>query len=688
MFDPKNASHVYASSSTPEELCARFLNKQFLTNESRKRKDPTEAKDENSGGTYGFDNNGSFIRRRLAVVNEYKVTADGPSSGNLQVKYTKQYHNPNITSSKRDAPSGRPPTQPLGEPTMTPIPTDSSTANQKRPAISGLVRAPVPVRSVSLLKNGSLVNAPSAADAMQHEMAGGLGVNRSMSAIELGMHPGHMPPMPKGTDNIMLACPDLSSLSLLSHHHGNNSGQFGPHCVPNMLGLVDHSMQGCSHASPGSFNDQASSSNGSNKCGPLIKGEFSGSDDGEVAEPRAKRPKSQSFAYPDRESALVNNVRSAGLAYSAVIPPRTLTNPPAYLADIAATENTSISQSLVESFLANPGVSQLLQSTWQNRPTVSSHSAFLLHSMDPSMGSVNFDAAASAQGVWAMDVENKHQQPGSSNTYVEDYKSEHEHEYEDDDHDSDDEEDGDDDEMDDDDNDDDDDDDDEEEREIDDDDDESRKGSGSSKHGKSGGISNSSKFTQSNDSIESIATKVHQSSSNSEYGGEYYQHQNQLIDAQAMAHTLQGLNMAPSQQPMFEPQANRPAMLTGATTNMMQHHVSAAEAQYALAYSCATDAPPTTIDNNEAIRLLSANPMLFNCGSANQQPISPHIQSFEAALASALNYGGNMANMYFANDNCQMMPPNGHNNGRALGGGQQYRFTGDLPVATPDGRVF
>ncbi|PVU95840.1 hypothetical protein BB559_002592 [Furculomyces boomerangus] len=93
VFDSKNASHVYSSCETPDALFKRFLSKQFLTNESRKKKEAS-ASDDEGGGTYGFDSNGAFVRRKLAVVNEYEVVTNGPSSENLQVKHTKQYHDP------------------------------------------------------------------------------------------------------------------------------------------------------------------------------------------------------------------------------------------------------------------------------------------------------------------------------------------------------------------------------------------------------------------------------------------------------------------------------------------------------------------------------------------------------------------------------------------------------------------
>ncbi|KAJ2058806.1 RNA polymerase II subunit 3 [Coemansia sp. S146] len=663
MFDAKNASHVYASSGSPEDLFAKYLNKQFLTNESRKRKDDAEKKDDNSGGTYGFDNNGSFIRRRLAVVNEYKVTSDGPSSGNLHVKYTKQYHNPNGTPAKRDASGSQSSAQPLSEPTMTPLQTpttsfahsvDGTIADLQRAAINDLVRAPVPVRSISLLKHGSLAYVPSPADVLQHgmSMAGGSGANRSMSAIELGMQSGHMLPMPKSADNLMMTCRDLSTLSLLSHHpngSNNNSGVFAPGCVPNMLGLVDPSMQSRSLTSPTIANGQPSS-----KSRRLTKAESNSGEDendnGEVIEPKAKRPKSQSFAYPDRESVLANGRHPAGLTYSAIIPPRRPID--TSVADTAVSDNVNISQSLVESFLANPGVSELLQSTWQTGSIVSPHPAFLLQSMNPSMGSGNFNATT--QGVCAMDIEGKQSQlAGSSDVYTDDYESEHEY---DDDHNSDDDDDdGEDGEMDDDDDDD---------GEIDDD--ESRHIESDDKLTKSHQIS-SSKYGQSSDSIESVATKVHPSSRSSEHG-EYYQQR--PIDAQAMA--LQGLNMA--HPAMFEPMTSGTTLLGG-----MQHHSS--DASYALMY-----APSVAVDQSGAIRFLSANPQLFNCNGTNQHSL-PHLHSFEAAMANALDYAGNIPGVYLADGSRQIMSPNSHGNNRTLSG-QQCGFSDDMPFVTPDGKVF
>ncbi|KAJ2695279.1 hypothetical protein H4218_005285, partial [Coemansia sp. IMI 209128] len=668
MFDAKNASHVYASSGNPDDLIAKYLNKQFLTNESRKRKDDAGAKDDNSGGTYGFDNNGSFIRRRLAVVNEYKVTSDGPSSGNLHVKYTKQYHNPNATSAHHGSSGCQSSAQQLSEPAATPLQTPTiafapsiggTIADLQRTAVNDLVRAPVPVRSISLLKHGLLAYAPSVADVVQHEMsvAGGSGTNRPMSAIELGMQSGNVP-MAKGADNLMMACRDLSTLSLLSHHHPNvnngANGGFAPGCAPNMLGLVDPSMQLCGYASPAIANGQV----GSKSRRPSKAGANNGDDSSDVAEPRAKRPKSQSFAGPDHKLALANGKHPVGLAYSEVIPP--IKPVGSSIDESAASDHAGINQSLVESFLANPGVSELLQSTWQNGSIVGPHPAFLLQSLNPSMSGGDYNAAT--QGICAMDVEDKQGRlAGSSDVYTDDYESEHEY---DDDHNSDDDDDGEDGDTDDDDDD----------EGGDDEEDESGHVEGDDKQSKSNKISQSSKYGQFSDSIESVATKVHPSSTSSEHG-EYYAQP--PFDAQSMAHTLHGLNMAHGHPSMFE----------ATSLGSLQHHGPAADMPYALTYTNATHAPPMAVDPNGSIRFLAANPLLLNCNGANRQPLPPHFHSLEAAMASAFDYAGNIPSVYLADGSHQIMSPNSLGNGRTLGG-QQCGFSGDMPFVASDGKVF
>ncbi|KAJ2778050.1 RNA polymerase II subunit 3 [Coemansia interrupta] len=103
MFDTRDASHVYASSGTPDEIFARYLSKQFHTNESRKRKSVDK-----DAGTYGFEN-GSFVRRHLAVVNEYSVGPDGTGARNLSVKSNKQYHDPSKASMQASVSRVEPP---------------------------------------------------------------------------------------------------------------------------------------------------------------------------------------------------------------------------------------------------------------------------------------------------------------------------------------------------------------------------------------------------------------------------------------------------------------------------------------------------------------------------------------------------------------------------------------------------
>ncbi|OMH84265.1 MADS-box transcription factor 1 [Zancudomyces culisetae] len=102
VFDTKNASHVYASTETPDALFKRYMEKCFITNESRKRKDNVGADDEDNG-TYGFDSNGSFVKRKLAVVNEYKIMKGDSSSEGVQIKHNKQYHDPNAVCLQKKA---------------------------------------------------------------------------------------------------------------------------------------------------------------------------------------------------------------------------------------------------------------------------------------------------------------------------------------------------------------------------------------------------------------------------------------------------------------------------------------------------------------------------------------------------------------------------------------------------------
>ncbi|KAJ2358395.1 hypothetical protein H4S02_012370, partial [Coemansia sp. RSA 2611] len=175
-----------------------------------------------------------------------------------------------------------------------------------------------------------------------------------------------------------------------------------------------------------------------------------------------------------------------------------------------------------------------------------------------------------------MDVEDKQGHlAGSSDIYTDDYESEHEY---DDDHNSDDDDDGEDGDTDDDDDD----------EGGDDEEDKSGHVEGDDKQSKSNKISQSSKYGQFSDSIESVATKVHPSSTSSEHG-EYYAQP--PFDAQSMAHTLHGLNMAHGHPSMFE----------ATSLGSLQHHGPAGDMPYALTYTNATHAPPMAVDPNGSI---------------------------------------------------------------------------------------
>ncbi|KAJ1811619.1 hypothetical protein LPJ56_005770, partial [Coemansia sp. RSA 2599] len=215
IFDTKNASHVYASSGEPDDLFARYLNKQFFTNESRKRKDQSDQSDD-SGGSYGFDDSGSFIRRRLAVVNEYRVTSGASSSGSFQVKYTKQYHNPSGPANKRNISLGFAHQQGIPTP-MHSSPSLFAPPAQPNPlmSVNGMIKAPLPVRSASLMKRRASANEPQAAD---------IGSIISPVSSLLGGSSQHANPRAmagsSSSDNLVVATRDLSTLSLLPNTTG------------------------------------------------------------------------------------------------------------------------------------------------------------------------------------------------------------------------------------------------------------------------------------------------------------------------------------------------------------------------------------------------------------------------------------------------------------------------------------
>ncbi|KAJ1646858.1 RNA polymerase II subunit 3 [Coemansia asiatica] len=356
IFDTKNASHVYASSGEPDDLFARYLNKQFFTNESRKRKDQSDQSD-NSGGSYGFDDNGSFIRRRLAVVNEYRVTSGASSSGSFQVKYTKQYHNPSAPSNKRNPSSlGFVPHQGIPTP-MHSSPSLFAPPVQSNPlmAVNGLIKAPLPVRSVSLMKRGAAAGEPQAPDigTIISPVSSLLGTSSATTQSQ-GQQTA---PGSNSADNLMVATRDLSTLSLLPNvADGINicAGQPTNHamgmdvCVNSLLGMMDSSMS-----------SQAKSP--STDCGQTTQASSFASDmhSGDIDEPCAKRPKSQSFSNMDaakiyRANTSVNP--ADGIAKRPLAP------------DTSETDlSGGLDGLLLQNFLSYPEVANLLHSSWQTQ---------------------------------------------------------------------------------------------------------------------------------------------------------------------------------------------------------------------------------------------------------------------------------------------------------------------------------
>ncbi|KAJ2828002.1 hypothetical protein IWW50_001606 [Coemansia erecta] len=347
IFDSKNASHVYSSADTPEELFTRYLNKQFLTNESRKRKDTAESSDDN-GGTYGFDGNGTFMRRRLAVVNEYKVTSDGPNSRNLHVKYTKQYHNPSSNANKRQSTASTASTNTLDQSSPSTmlgslndpvyLPNGDIGPISNHAALGQQLMCGLPTRSASLLKRDmDVIGYPvssavsilpfgqgnpgeCAAPFQNYHMPfanvdGGMGVGQAVDA--------------RGADSLGNTTHDLSALSLLSDNGGHVNGGHGliggmgaaPGMPNDIKPLAFDNMFGVNLQREGGSPISSSGSSNYSSCNGLSK------QTGDNDEHRDKRSKSQ--------------VHTGSSAFSGDM-------------DI----------SLVENFLSNPGVAELLNTPW------------------------------------------------------------------------------------------------------------------------------------------------------------------------------------------------------------------------------------------------------------------------------------------------------------------------------------
>ncbi|KAJ2800151.1 hypothetical protein H4R20_004165 [Coemansia guatemalensis] len=394
IFDSKNASHVYSSADTPDEMFSRYLNKQFLTNESRKRKDnATDGGDKDDGGTYGFDKNGSFIRRRLAVVNEYKVTSEGDDSQNLHVKYTKQYHTPgeNMPSKRLSTASASstgtlnhgPPHALLSSPLSARSSLNEAAAAGMPSNGTQMVGDGLPIRSASLVKQGpdmmvtpvgpSFVdlhaygqsNNPDYASTMYPYNAVGDGTGRINP--ELGQ-PTEM--MAAAADNINLATHDLSSLSLLSDagRHGANRNAYMEGLdatqgmpldidnVNNVLNIIRANME-CDSRSPISM---SRSSNGDVTGGATdlyqLENEYIKPEDSE--EPRAKRPRPHSFAS---SNDTIGFLPPSSADYSSFMQAQ---QPDAPFLDKCEIDH-ELNKSLVEGFLSNANVAEVLKaSSW------------------------------------------------------------------------------------------------------------------------------------------------------------------------------------------------------------------------------------------------------------------------------------------------------------------------------------
>ncbi|KAJ2541169.1 hypothetical protein GGF49_003895 [Coemansia sp. RSA 1853] len=370
IFDTKNASHVYSSADTPEELFTRYLNKQFLTNESRKRKDASESSSDDYGGTYGFDGNGSFIRRHLAVVNEYKVMSDGPNSRNLHVKYTKQYHNPSSNANKRQSTASTSSSNTLDQ--SSPPSVLSSLKDQmylhganirdlyNNPALGQQLMCGLPARSASLFKYGvdAMANPVSAAHVLPFSQGNAgecpvsfEGYPMPFAGVNNGMNTGQVVDT-RGVDVLKSATRDFSALSLLSDNggHGFMHGM-GTTAGANGMSLGFGDMLNAMSGSPIST---SGSSNYSNSNG-LLKHACNSSED--VDGHRNKRPKSQAQLYSDYSSGPAAAIVSAH--------PENTTHTGNSNTPVDDCSDFDLDRSLVENFLSNTGVTELLNTSWR-----------------------------------------------------------------------------------------------------------------------------------------------------------------------------------------------------------------------------------------------------------------------------------------------------------------------------------
>ncbi|KAJ1993565.1 hypothetical protein H4R33_000625 [Dimargaris cristalligena] len=112
IFDQKDACHLYSSEENTDSLIVKYFTKQYTTNESKRRKDlmagaavPVSAGQDANSQSYSQPasqppSNHSVAtfsnRRRVAVVNEYKVVSVGAGSEDIAVKSDKKFYDPDL----------------------------------------------------------------------------------------------------------------------------------------------------------------------------------------------------------------------------------------------------------------------------------------------------------------------------------------------------------------------------------------------------------------------------------------------------------------------------------------------------------------------------------------------------------------------------------------------------------------
>ncbi|KAJ2081342.1 hypothetical protein H4R24_002400 [Coemansia sp. RSA 988] len=397
IFDSKNAGHVYSSADTPDEMFSRYLYKQFLTNESRRRNHTaTDDGDEDNGGRYGFDKNGSFIRRRIAVVNEYKVASEGDNSQNLHVKYTKTYHTPNENApSKRLSTASTSSAGTLNQgPQHTLISSPLSVRSSLNEAAAAgapstdaqIVGDSLPIRSAPLIKQGPGMMVtpagPSFVDLHAYGQVTNPGHASTMyhyNTVEDGT--GRIDPeldqptdlmATAAADNIKLVTHDHSPLSFFSdsgRHAADSNGYIeGPDAaqglpldidnVNSVLNIIRANME-CGSRSPLSVSRSSDCSVGDGTgMADLHQLEHEYIKYEDCEEPKAKRQRHHSFSS---SNGTIDFLPSSDTDYSSFMQ---VQHTDMSLVDKCEIDQ-ELSKSLVEDFLSNANVEEVLKtSSW------------------------------------------------------------------------------------------------------------------------------------------------------------------------------------------------------------------------------------------------------------------------------------------------------------------------------------